>query len=477
MLNSPRVVSFNYVPAPYCPNARQGACTSPDCSASPFACYLEADRRGRGTAVRRRTDRSRVAPGVQPGARRERRRREGRQAGAARRGEAAGMDRFTPRPQGDAYRETVLIGPYTTQAECDGRAPETLQKALAEYAELYLGGPAPPASSFSAKDLDDVVKDRFEETIQSSVGPMIQLHLLLEFDRGVQKRIQEAAERALIDRRLWRTGTSARRRACGAGRGLGLLEGRPGQRRGAAPPPPPRHMVRRGSRVGGLLAFHSRGIAEAAAMPREIEERSTADRPHCAGEAEAWNELIARYEGRLLGYVIRRTPNRAAAEDLVQETFIGFLTSLPNYDCRQSLEGYLFSIAAHKLTDLLRRSGAGRRSRLADSSSDPRQPVDRARPASSLVRSGERRGLEEAALAAALAEQIAHWRRRGQWERLKCGELLLVRGWSNKEAAARLGLSEQTVANYKFEMIDRLRAAVRKQGLPEEVFPELGIAK
>ena len=79
-----------------------------------------------------------------------------------------------------------------------------------------------------------------------------------------------------------------------------------------------------------------------------------------AGEPEAWNELIARFEGRLLGYVVRRTPDRAAAEDVVQETFIGFLTSLPNYDRRQPLEGYLFSIAAHKLTDLLRREGAGR---------------------------------------------------------------------------------------------------------------------
>ena len=47
--------------------------------------------------------------------------------------------------------------------------------------------------------------------------------------------------------------------------------------------------------------------------------------------------------------------DRAAAEDVVQETFVGFSTSLPNYDCRQPLEGYLFSIAAHKLTDLLRR--------------------------------------------------------------------------------------------------------------------------
>ena len=72
-----------------------------------------------------------------------------------------------------------------------------------------------------------------------------------------------------------------------------------------------------------------------------------------------------------------------------------------------------------------------------------------------------------------LHELIAHWRCRGQWERLECMELLWVRGWSNKEAAARLGLSEQTVANYKFETVARLQAAVRGQGLPEEVFPEL----
>ncbi len=76
-----------------------------------------------------------------------------------------------------------------------------------------------------------------------------------------------------------------------------------------------------------------------------------------AGVPDAWNELIARYEGRLLGYVARRVADRSVAEDLVQETFIGFLTSLPNYDAAQSLEGYLFSIAAHKLTDLIRREG------------------------------------------------------------------------------------------------------------------------
>ena len=39
--------------------------------------------------------------------------------------------------------------------------------------------------------------------------------------------------------------------------------------------------------------------------------------------------------------------------------------------------------------------------------------------------------------------------------------------------AALLGMSEQTVANFKFEFIARIRTLVRKQGLPEDVFPEL----
>jgi len=193
-----------------------------------------------------------------------------------------------------------------------------------------------------------------------------------------------------------------------------------------------------------------------------------------AGESDAWNEFIARYEGRLLGFVARRVANRAVAEDLVQETFVGFLNSLPNYDTDQSLESYLFSIAAHKLTDLLRHEGRRPAMPLvAEESSDGWQPVDRGRRASSIVRSRERHGLEESALVHAIGEMIAHWRHRGQWQRLQCIELLWVRGWSNKEVATRLGISEQTVANYKFETIARLCSAIRGQGLPEEVFPEL----
>jgi RNA polymerase sigma-70 factor, ECF subfamily len=193
------------------------------------------------------------------------------------------------------------------------------------------------------------------------------------------------------------------------------------------------------------------------------------------GDADAWGELIVRFDGRLLAYVESRIRNRATAEDLVQETFIGFLTSLPNFDGRRPLEGYLFSIAAHKLTDHLRREG--RRPTLplmaARSDASDWEPVGTARPASSLARSSERRHLEEAALVEALGKQIDHCRRQGQWERLECIELLLVRGWPNKEVAAKLNITEQTVANYKFECLAKLRTAIRSQGLSEDVFPEL----
>jgi len=108
-----------------------------------------------------------------------------------------------------------------------------------------------------------------------------------------------------------------------------------------------------------------------------------------------------------------------------------------------------------------------------DDSSSGWEPAAPGHGASSIARSSERRHLEETALVQALSDQIEHWQRRGQWDRLQVAELLLVRGLTNKEAAQRLELSEQTVANYKFELIARLRQTLRDQQLSEDVFPEL----
>ena len=194
-----------------------------------------------------------------------------------------------------------------------------------------------------------------------------------------------------------------------------------------------------------------------------------------SGDSDAWNDLIKRYEGRLLAFVDSRLSNRSASEDIVQEAFVGFLNSLPNYDGRRSLESYLFSICAYKLTDHLRREG--RRPAIPLSagkdSSGQWQVTGSARPASSIARSVERKRIEEDALIEALESQVLRWQERGDWSKLKCIELLIVRGLANKDVAAKLDLTEQQVANFKFDFLSRLRGLIKKQGLSQEVFPEL----
>ena len=193
------------------------------------------------------------------------------------------------------------------------------------------------------------------------------------------------------------------------------------------------------------------------------------------GESDAWNDLIDRYEGRLLAFVESRLGRRGPSEDIVQESFLGFLNSLPNYDGRRPLEGYLFSICAYKLTDHLRREGRRPAVPLASAadSSETWEIAGSARHASSIARSGERKSLEEKAIAEALNDQITRWRERGEFTKLQCAELLFVRGWANKDVAEELNISEQQVANYKFDFIARLRTLIKRQDLSEDVFPEL----
>ena len=195
-----------------------------------------------------------------------------------------------------------------------------------------------------------------------------------------------------------------------------------------------------------------------------------------AGNTDSWQQLIDRFEGRLLAFVGSRLIDRSHAEDIVQETFVGFLNSLPNFDCQRPLESYLFSIAAYKLTDHLRREG--RRHTMAfytgDDSSDGAQQVPGAhRAVSSLAQSVERRDTEELALVEALKDQIGKWQAKSDWLKLMCIELLFVAGMSNKDTSELLGISEQQVANYKSDFLLRSKTLISRIA-GRESFPELG---
>jgi RNA polymerase sigma-70 factor, ECF subfamily len=188
------------------------------------------------------------------------------------------------------------------------------------------------------------------------------------------------------------------------------------------------------------------------------------------GDAGAWRQLIERFEGRLIAFVDSRLRDRAASEDVVQETFVGFLTSLPHYDEKRDMEAYLFSIAAHKLTDHLRKQG--RRPIDQFGSDDHGRPLEEvpggARPASSIARSGERREAEERLLTDSMGQLVREWLARCDFDRLRCLELLIVKGWANKDVAKYLGLTEQAVASYKFQTVGRLKDMARRAGLSVE---------
>src|SRR5262249_29363911 len=148
------------------------------------------------------------------------------------------------------------------------------------------------------------------------------------------------------------------------------------------------------------------------------------------GVQRAWEGLIARYEGRLLAFVDRRLRDRASSEDVVQETFIGFLNSLPNFDERRELQTYLFTIASHKLTDHLRRIGRHPLRCLSGDDNDfLQQQLDHNPGASTLFRSHERRELESGALARCLGRMLQEWKERGEFLRLRVLEMLWVKGW------------------------------------------------
>ncbi len=193
---------------------------------------------------------------------------------------------------------------------------------------------------------------------------------------------------------------------------------------------------------------------------------------------DAWSELFRRYHGRLGAYVRRRLKDHASVDDVVQNTMIGFENSLANYDERRDLQTWLFTIASHKVTDQLRKSG--RRPPAAGGEADEevldRSPDGRQRAASSLARSAERREQEEEALGRALVALVQEWKARGEYPNVMVLELLFVKGWGNKDVAARVGVSEQQVANIKFQAKKRLTESLRAAQLSADIFPELRLS-
>ena len=76
----------------------------------------------------------------------------------------------------------------------------------------------------------------------------------------------------------------------------------------------------------------------------------------------AYRELIERYHDDLLRFLTRMMGDRAAAEDIFQDTFLQVHISAASFDSSRRFRPWLFTIAANKARDSLRKRGRRKRS-------------------------------------------------------------------------------------------------------------------
>jgi len=76
---------------------------------------------------------------------------------------------------------------------------------------------------------------------------------------------------------------------------------------------------------------------------------------HLDGDPEAFGSLVRRFEGELFNFLARFTGSRSLAEDVFQETFLQLSLSAESFDMTKRLKPWLFTIAANKARDAMRK--------------------------------------------------------------------------------------------------------------------------
>lgn len=76
---------------------------------------------------------------------------------------------------------------------------------------------------------------------------------------------------------------------------------------------------------------------------------------YAAGEEEAFQELVKQYKNSLYAFLRRFLNQSDVVDDVFQETFMQLYVSRDSYDPSRPLRPWLFTIAANKAKDALRR--------------------------------------------------------------------------------------------------------------------------
>src|SRR3990172_5359026 len=86
-------------------------------------------------------------------------------------------------------------------------------------------------------------------------------------------------------------------------------------------------------------------------------EKSDSDllRAFADGEESAFKEIVTRYKNSLYAFLRRFLSQQDLIEDVFQETFLQLYSSMESFDYSRPLRPWLFTIAANKAKDTLRK--------------------------------------------------------------------------------------------------------------------------
>jgi RNA polymerase sigma-70 factor (ECF subfamily) len=89
-----------------------------------------------------------------------------------------------------------------------------------------------------------------------------------------------------------------------------------------------------------------------------------------AGSDPAFSELVERYQGRLLRFLLTRCANRADAEDALQDTFINAYRYLHSFNPRWRFSTWIYRIGIRNAMRVNKPAAGGERD-VVDYSADP----------------------------------------------------------------------------------------------------------
>ena len=189
------------------------------------------------------------------------------------------------------------------------------------------------------------------------------------------------------------------------------------------------------------------------------------------GSEDGWSQLIGRYHGRLLAFARSQLRDKSEADDIVQETFIGFLKSVDRFRTKSSLETYLFTILRRRLVDSFRRNGRRdeinlcslQDSSLDSSSVDFFQPESADLSSSQYAINSENREQQENALWQAVRVAIQRFKDENRFRDLQIVEMLFYAQLRNKDIGQLVGIDEKQVALVKHRLIKRLQETLGGQ--------------